>query len=143
MVMKKGLVIFGLCFLLVMMGFVSAMLYAEKVKHPEEFVSIKPIWSAMLESESGEIFVVSYLWFDTGGDNSGGIFFLNNVKNNIENQYLFESTNFYYAQSYKLITSGCPNYKSEGPSEESSNCRRDCLGLGIDIVNCNNDCVKK
>ncbi len=60
--MKKSLMIFGMCFLLLMFNFVSAISYAPG-ELDSEFDSIREKYSLNLEGENGKLFTFSFLEF--------------------------------------------------------------------------------
>lgn len=62
--MNKKLIII-LSVLVLLSGFVTASLYAEKIPDPSRFTSIEPMWSAELETTDGQTITVSLIKFET------------------------------------------------------------------------------
>ncbi len=151
--MKRGW-IFGVLLIILLSGLVVASLYAEKIPDPERFISIQPIWSALLETELGKTLKVSFIefvWIDdpiTGRTGETQMAYLNDG----ENEHIAEKMHLEYAIDSQGIGTGCPSYR-----EDARICQTVCSDTYMEkmendeiwITNvkehkeCKNDCTRQ
>ena len=149
----------GIFLIVLLSGLVIASLYAEKIPDPDRFTSIQPIWSALLETESGKtlkVSVLNFVWIDKSfeGENityAEKMFYLDDGYN----EYIAEKVQVEYAIDYKGIGTGCLSFR-----EDAEICKNVCRGtymekymemendeiwitIAKELRECKNDCTRQ